>query len=236
MPSPKRRVVELIRSEPLSSVVRNLTFRALDAEPFRWEPGQYVELYSGDSVAQPYSIASAPDPARPGVLELAVTELGQRLQEAGLERLVPGARFEMAGPFGGLTRAGLEHRPALLVGTGTGIAPLRALLQEELRRSAGPPIALLHGARTEEDLLFEPELRAMAAGHPRFRYEPTLSRAAPGWRGRTGYVQAHLAPLLAELGDAVVFVCGAPAIVEEVTGLLAGPLRKAPEDVRVERH
>jgi len=82
--------------------------------------------------------------------------------------------------------------PTLLVATGSGLAPFRALLQDDLQRRDGPPIALVFGCRTQADILWRDELERWAATVPRFSLTVTLSRADRGWTGAKGWVQEHV--------------------------------------------
>jgi ferredoxin-NADP reductase len=219
MPS-RRRKVELVRARALSPSVRSLVFRFADGAPFAFEPGQYVDLYarvaSGFVFKRPYSIASPPGED----LELAVTRVADGPMSTALHAMPPGERAEIFGPAGVFRMRGERERPALFVATGSGLAPLRAMLARDLAEPGGGARVLLFGVRTEADILWKEELEAWAREHPRFRLEPTLSRPAAAWRGRTGYVQRHLAEEVAALGTPHVYVCGLSRMTDEVTRAL----------------
>lgn len=205
--------VELVRSRSLSPSVRSLVFRADDDGTLRWRAGQYVELELGPGVRKPYSIASAMGVHGPSEFEIAVA-LGQGSEP--LEALTTGATLSSFGPSGSLERARTDA-PVAFLAVGTGLSPFRAMIQDELSRSAATPVLLLFGCRSELDILWQTELGELAAKHPRFRYEPTLSRPVDGWSGRRGWVQAHLEELVAPFAqsDADVFVCGLSAMVTD---------------------
>ncbi len=198
-----------------------------EGRPLRWRAGQHVRLLPPPPLRPLYlSIASAPDPARPGQLELLVgTAPGSEL-DRWLETLGPGASLRLEGPAGtlGVPQAG---QPLLLVAAGTGITPLRAILQATLRAlaDARPPVLLLFGARSPERLWFHEEFETLAAREDRFDYWPTLSGPAPGWAGRRGRVQRHLEEALARLTPSSAVLCGPPKMVRQVReALLAGGL------------
>ncbi len=205
--------LELVSASDLSPSVKSLLLRS-DGADFRWLPGQYVELVVPASAVerQPYSIASIVDPARPGCFELAV-QLGP--DTAPLHELAPGARLAARGPLGNFTRGRAPAGPVLFVAGGTGVAPLRAMILEQLADAAPGSSILLFGVRSRADLLWEEELTELARRAPHFRFEPTLSRPEESWNGRRGYVQQHFAELLARLPGAPVFVCGSPRLVDE---------------------
>ena len=108
-----------------------------------------VPTRGGLVMRRPYSVASAPDHAGPGRLDFAVTLVEGGPTSTALHALRPGASVEADGP----NRGWLARRPderelaTLLVATGSGLAPFRAVLQDELARVDGPPIALLFGCR-----------------------------------------------------------------------------------------
>jgi NAD(P)H-flavin reductase len=203
--------------------VQNLVFRVSRGAPMPYRAGHYVDLFppaaSGLVMKRPYSIASAYDPAPPQAFEFAITRVDEGPTSVALHDLGVGAEIDLEGPHGSFTREAGAPEPSLFIATGTGLAPLRAMLQEELRRASGPSLTLLFGARTEADLLWHDELAAMAKEHPRLRYEPTLTRASRSWPGRRGRVQTHLADVLSS--DHVAYVCGLPEMVEDVKDALS---------------
>src|SRR5205807_768641 len=109
---------------------------------------------------------------------------------------------------------------ALFIGTGTGIAPLRALLQEALSRQESGRLLLLAGHRAAEDVLFQEDFTKLAEEQPRFRFLPTLTRAAASWAGERGRVQAQLARIVRDLEPLDAYVCGRLDMVNEVVTAL----------------
>jgi NAD(P)H-flavin reductase len=201
--------------------VNELVLEVPGSPPFRWQAGQYVTLHPEGGTGThegplAYSIASAWDGREPPALVLAIGP------GSGAELLAgtgPGATLAVDGPFGSFT---LPAAPgALLVGGGTGVAPLRAHVGEWLAREGNTPVVLVVGARNETDLLWHEEFVERAHRTPRFRYEPVLSQPSAAWSGRTGWVQAHLPELVATLPPAsVARVCGSKAMVANSLSLL----------------
>jgi len=210
-------VLELVAREPLSARVHRLRFRAPAA--FQWAAGQYLTLVrvGGKEVSLPYSIASAVDPACPGELELAAA-FGAGAD--AVDALAPGDRVGARGPAGDFVWQPEPRQSALLVGVGTGIAPLRALVQAELRRASSTRVLLLAGHRAPEDVLFAPDFAELARVHPRFTFVPTLTRAHEHWLGQRGRVQTRLAEAVESLGELDAYVCGRLDMVNEVTRAL----------------
>jgi ferredoxin-NADP reductase len=222
---PKRRKAELVSARMLSSSVRSLTFCTIDGTAVGHVAGQHVDIIVPTARGLPYeraySIASAPDRVDPSRFEIAVTRVEGGPTSEALHALAPGERVEIEGPAGTFVRRAADRAyPALFVATGTGLAPLRAMLWEEVRVEDGPPLVLLFGCRTPADLLWGDELRAWERECPRFRLHVTLSRAPPEWNGLVGYVQRHAGEVAAAMSGAHAYVCGLAAMVDDVVQLL----------------
>ena len=187
-----------------------------------------------------YSIASAPDGS--GRFEIAVTRVDGGPGSSYLHALPEGSVLTAIGPLGLFTRDADDPLPALFVGTGTGVTPLRAMMRAALARAPKTPLWLLFGARYEEDILYRDEMEAFAASDPRVRYVVTLSRPGDGWKGARGYVQAHVPSLLRDLDAASpearphVFVCGLERMVKSVRELCRGELGVDRKHVHTERY
>lgn len=235
-----RRALVLDAIAELSPSVRSFVFRSEDGAPIDYLAGQWMKLYLPGGLDRDYSIASAPVPVgEPGSdrFELAITRVEGGAGSAALFALAPGTRVDALGPNGLFVRED-RHRdvPAIYVATGTGLAPIRAMLHEELRRDEPHAQVLVFGCRTEDDLLYRAELEALTVAHPRFRYLPTLSRASDAWPARRGYVQTHLPALRAELGDAHVYVCGLGKMIDDVRAVLKTELGVDRRFIHTERY
>jgi ferredoxin-NADP reductase len=218
-----RRVV-VQRVEQLSPTVKGFQLACADGAAFSYAAGQWVNVHiavDGGIDKRAYSIASAPLPAdspHAHEFEVAVTRVAEGNVSLALHALREGASLELDGPYGYFTRSGERTLPALFVGTGTGVCPLRAMIQAELREEGapGPPLTLLFGCRSEADLLYRAEFERLAERNPRFRFVPTLSRALPGWHGREGYVQTQLASLIDPAQPPHVYICGLSPMIDAV--------------------
>jgi NAD(P)H-flavin reductase len=179
-------------------------------------------IEAGDGAPKPYSIASAMGAHGPGELEIAVA---RGSSPEPLDALADGDWVRAVGPSGGFRWVDAAA-PSVFLAVGTGVSPFRAMLQQDLGRAADAPVLLLFGCRTEADILWHDELRALSSRHPRLRFEPTLSRAEAGWAGRRGHVQGHFAELVAPLAqrNAAIYVCGLSAMVDDCVARLEGEL------------
>jgi CDP-4-dehydro-6-deoxyglucose reductase, E3 len=215
-----KRTVELVYVASLAPNVRLLRFRTVDVRAFEFTAGQWIDLWIDTPSGvekRAYSIASAPGMLRADELEIAVTHVTDGVVSPALHALVLGSRIEISVPCGFFTRGGHEREPAVLVATGTGVCPLRAMLHAELASSEGPALTLLFGARTEADILWRDEFEMLATRYAsRFRYFVTLSRPDAQWSGLRGYVQTHLADVIDMAAKPHVYVCGLTRMVSEV--------------------
>ncbi len=209
----------LLESHEIAPEIRHFTFDTPGVEPFLFVPGQWVsfeETVNGESITRAYSIASPPGGNR---FELCLNRVENGRLSPYLFSMHPGDTVEMRGPFGTF----LFRDPpcdSLLVATGTGIAPFRAMLQSRLATHQSQQITLLFGVRREESLLYRAEFEELAREHASFRFWPTLTRPGPDWKGRTGRVQQHLDEALGPRRDIDVYICGLHQMVDEVRAQL----------------
>lgn len=176
-------------------------------------PGQYHRVRVGGAESH-YALASAPghEPFR----YLVRRTPGVAAAWAGLGA---GAALEVSLPRGpGFPLPVARGRPLVLVGTGTGFAPLRSVVEAVLEdRGAYGPVHALVGVHAPGELVWAPELARWEAQGVAVQH--VVSTPDAGWRGRVGHVQEHLQAL--PTGDAVAFLCGQEAMVSDVTRLLA---------------
>jgi ferredoxin-NADP reductase len=200
--------------------------------------GQHIDIRltaeDGYSAQRSYSIASAPGADR---LELTVVRFDDGEVSPYLTTDVDvGDQLEMRGPIGGyFVWEPSDKRPVLLVGGGSGVVPLMAMLRHHHDLDHQSDMHLIYSARTEADVLYEQELAKLASAHR--SVDITLTRETPpGWSGRTGRVDSAL---LSQLGwppaaDPQCFVCGPTAFVEAVANTLVALGHRA-SNIRTER-
>lgn len=184
-------------------------------EPFSYRPGQYLTLWRDASTARSYSLASLPEEGR---LELHIARIDGGVLSPWLhDELQIGDRLEIQGPRGDcFYLPGDDEQPLLLVGTGTGLAPLYGIVRDALRQGHRGPIHLFHGARTSEFLYYRDKLTALASQVDNLHYHPSLvdtSGQAPTPAVETGPIDQILKRHLPVLEGWRVFLSGAPDIV-----------------------
>ncbi len=208
---------EILPATPRSRIVR----LDLAGRSFPYEAGQAVLIAThGAATRRPYSIAASPDDARrDDALELlvGVDEQGRAGAHLALE---PGAAVDVEGPLGTFTlpRHPDERRFLFLAG-GTGIAPLRAMLHCALALPHRE-IGVVYSARTPDDFAYQDELRALAEAG-RIELRQTVTRAeAPAWAGARGRIGRRELEGLVHDPETLCFVCGPPALVDDIPKLL----------------
>jgi len=157
----------------LAPEVMGLWLRLPSVEPFGWHPGQYVDVMLSGGRRRSFSLANPPHDA--SLLELHVRRSSRgEFTSAVFGSMTEGTLLRIEGPLGQMAyRPG--SGPLLLIGGGTGYAPMKAILRHVLETGIDRPVALFWGARRRQDLYEHDWLVALAAREPRLRYVPVLS-------------------------------------------------------------
>lgn len=190
--------------EPLSSDVVRLLLNC--EQPFEFRSGQYITLIREDGLARSYSIASLPAEEH---LELHVRCLPSgQMSEWIRKQARAGDSVRVLGPSGECFYVpGKPEQPLLLVGTGTGLAPLYGILRDALAHGHTGPIHLFHGAVREAGLYLRDELSRLAEENPNVHYNPTTLEG-------DGPVDQVVLTRFPQLTGWRAFLCGDPAIVQ----------------------
>lgn len=189
-----------------------------------YHAGQFVNLRRADGLSRSYSLASVPhaDP----LLELHVRRMKQgRMSSWIFDELAVGEAIDLYGPSGScFYLPGREAGTVLLVGTGTGLAPLYGIARDALLSGHRGPVHLFHGSATLEGQYLHDELRALEARFPSFRYTPCLDGQDPPPGCMAGRANDVAFATYEALTGARVFLCGAPEMVRSAkkTAYLAG--------------
>jgi NAD(P)H-flavin reductase len=209
------------RIDDLTHDVRAIALELCDPPDIDFQAGQFVSFEVPKAglpfpVTRPYSIASPP--ANPHVIELLFNLVPGGPGSSFLFSLKTGDPVSFRGPAGTFVLRDYPDRRLLLVATGTGIAPIRSMIQTRL--PSPTPVTLIWGLRHERDLYYQDELAALAAHHPEFSYTVTLSQPSPSWRGAVGRVQSLIDMHVAGVNDLAVYVCGGREMIGSVTSLI----------------
>lgn len=200
------RIVSIDRLAP--DIVK-LVLRTPPAAPMRFLAGQYVDVIVA-GVRRSYSLANAP--RADGLLELIVKRyLGGVLSDYWFERAQANDLIRIEGPFGTFFLREDAPTDIVFLATGTGIAPVKALLEElagDPQRAARHRLSVFWGNREAESFCWDPVGLGLDVG-----FHHLLSRADAGWGGKRGYVQDAAIDHGFDPQDTVVYACGSAAMI-----------------------
>jgi CDP-4-dehydro-6-deoxyglucose reductase len=186
---------------------------------FQFHAGQYIDFLLRDGSRRSYSMANAPH------------ELTEQEQAVELHiRHMPGGKFtdhvfgamkekeilRVEGPLGSFFLREDSDKPIVLLASGTGFAPIKALIEHMQHKGITRPATLYWGGRRPDDLYLNDWVQAQLAQMPNLRYVPVISDALPedGWSGRTGFVHRAVLQDFPDLSGHQVYACGAPVVVD----------------------
>lgn len=208
---PEERSHVVVARRRVTPVIVELTLEPVDGA-LDYLPGQYVLVCDEDYriPVRSYSIANAPNPD--GRVTLLVTEVDGGLTSTWLAAEVAiGDTVLVDGPYGTFVADPEGGRAVLCLAGGSGLAPIRALAQEAVRRGVPDPFTVFFSGRNQEDLIDQEVFETWEQEHLGFRYLRTLTRASgPPPVGRVSSVLPELVP---DLSEHEVFIAGAPGFV-----------------------
>ncbi|GCL61132.1 CDP-6-deoxy-delta-3,4-glucoseen reductase [Pseudaquabacterium pictum] len=216
------RVLAIHRPAPDVAVLR---LQLPANQRFQYHAGQYIEFILRDGARRSYSMANAPSRLdNPPSIELHIRHLpGGLFTDQVFSTLKEKDILRMEGPFGSFFLRE-SAKPIILLASGTGLAPVKALIEQLRDTGDTRPAWLYWGCRTRRDLYLHDWALQTAADWPQLRYIPVLSDAPAGdaWRGRIGLVHQAVMADWPDLSGHQVYACGTPAMVDAAqTDLIA---------------
>jgi CDP-4-dehydro-6-deoxyglucose reductase len=184
-------------------------------ERLQYLAGQYLEFLLKDGKRRSYSMANAPHDDE--FLQIHVRHMPGGLftdHVFGKMKARDILRFE--GPHGTFFLREESEKPMVLLASGTGFAPIKAMIEHALYKGISRPMTLYWGVRRPRDLYMDELALSWAAQHAHFKYVPVVSDALPedAWNGRSGLVHRAVVEDLPDLSGHQVYACGAPVMVE----------------------
>ena len=185
----------------------------------QYAPGQYLNICLPGGEHRSFSMSS---PQQGNRVTLQIRKIaGGRFTEQMLARTQPGDVLDVELPQGSFYYHAKDYQPMVFAATGTGFAPIKAILESLLDDEDCPPIHFYWGMRSEADLYLLDEIAAWAGRLYEFTFVPVLSRALDSWSGRRGYVQDAIAEDFGDLSEHSLYLCGSPSMIQEAKALLA---------------
>ena len=187
-------------------------------ESFSYHAGQYLDFILAGGVRRSYSMASAAPASDQGsVLELHVRHLpGGQFTDHVFGAMKEKEILRLEGPFGSFYLREDSNKPIVLLASGTGFAPIKAIIEHMQQKDIQRPATLYWGGRRPQDLYLDDWVRTKLTEMPQLHYVPVISDALPedGWSGRSGFVHRAVLQDLPDLSGHQVYACGVPVMVE----------------------
>jgi CDP-4-dehydro-6-deoxyglucose reductase len=211
----KKMPSRVITLEKMSHDVMVIKLQLPANDTFRYHAGQYVEFILRDGARRSYSMANAPHNG-PGV-ELHIRHMpGGKFTDHVFNAMKEKEILRVEGPYGSFYLRDDSDKPMVLLASGTGFAPIKAVIEQMQHKGITRPATLYWGGRRPSDLYLDSWVQAQLAVMPNLTYVPVISNALPedNWTGRTGFVHRAVLEDFPDLSGYQVYACGAPIVVD----------------------
>ncbi len=214
----KKMPVRVNALEKLSHDVMRVQLQLPAHTAFQFHAGQYLEFILRDGSRRAYSMATPPHvAANTPAIELHIRHMpGGKFTDHVFGAMKEKEILRAEGPFGSFFLREDSDKPMVFLASGTGFAPIKALLEHMQHKVMTRPVSLYWGGRRPEDLYMDAWLKELSTSMPNLSYVPVISDALPEdhWSGRTGYVHQAVLDDFADLSGHEVYACGAPVVVD----------------------
>ena len=211
----KKMPTRVISLTKMSEDVMVLQLQLPANDSFAYRAGQYVEFILRDGARRSYSMASAPNLGTS--MELHIRHMpGGKFTDHVFGAMKEKEILRVEGPFGSFFLREDSDKPVVLLASGTGFAPIKALIEHMQHLESQRSVTLYWGGRRPADLYMQDWVAAQLKTMPNLKYVPVVSDAAPNddWQGRTGFVHRAVLQDFPDLSNYQVYACGAPIVVE----------------------
>ncbi|MGE4371029.1 MAG: CDP-6-deoxy-delta-3,4-glucoseen reductase [Burkholderiaceae bacterium] len=203
----------------LSDDVMVIKLQLPAADPFRYYAGQYLEFILKDGRRRSYSMATPP--AENNLVELHIRHMPggvftDHVFGTGATQMKVREILRVEGPFGSFFLREDSNKPIVFLASGTGFAPIKAIIERMIEQGSTRPAVLYWGGRRPHDLYMNELAEKWVQTLPDFRYIPVVSDALAedAWTGRQGFVHKAVQQDIPDLSGYQVYACGAPVMVE----------------------
>jgi propane monooxygenase reductase component len=212
---------EVAEIEALTHDIKRLVLKLIDPPEMNFLPGQYAELYiPGTETHRAYSMANTPESDDRAEFIIKVYPGGRfsGLLDGGLE---VGEKMKMKVPFGVFTLRQKSECDIVMVGGGSGMAPIWSILTHMAEKGVERKATYYYGARTKKDLFFLDEMKEMEAKLPGFKFVPALSEPEDDeWDGETGLITEVVERLEGDLSGTEAYLAGPPPMIDAAIPVL----------------
>ena len=215
----KKMPVRVVSLEKKSHDVMSIIMQLPATDVMQFHAGQYVEFLLRDGSRRSYSMGNAPhtlDPAAPKV-ELHIRHMpGGKFTDVVFSTMKEKDILRIEGPYGSFYLREDSQAPMILLASGTGFAPIKALIEHMQHKGITRPATLYWGGRRPSDLYMNDWVEEHVKAMPNLTYVPVVSDALAedAWLGRTGFVHQAVLQDHPDLSGFQVYACGAPIVVD----------------------
>ena len=215
----KKMPVRVASLEKKSHDVMVLKLQLPANDPIKFRAGQYIEFILRDGARRSYSMANAPHTLEtaPPMVELHIRHMpGGKFTDPVFSTMKEKDILRAEGPYGSFYLREDSDKPIVLLASGTGFAPIKALIEHLQHIGSQRPVTLYWGGRRPADLYMADWVQAQMQAMPQLKYVPVVSNAEAEdqWQGRTGFVHQAVLQDHPDLSGHQVYACGAPIVVE----------------------
>lgn len=208
----------------LTPTVRELEIDFIEPNSLPFEAGQFVMLHvpqEGETkpVKRAYSIASTDKTHSSLKLVIKLVEGG--VASEYVKSLEAGATLELSGPFGKHFFKTPPTKNVIFLCTGAGVSQHYSYLVSKCEAFPEVNYMMLFGVWNEEEIFYKEKLEEAAQKIPNFQFEYVLDHAKEAWSGKTGFITHYLDELDCDFNESTFYLCGNPAMIKEVKGILA---------------
>ena len=210
---PQRKLsCRVVGLDPMTHDITRVRLAVERGGPYSFSAGQYASVFFGDLPARNYSMANLPnDP----VLEFHIRRIdGGVVSPFVNTELRIGDTVTVEGPLGISYLHATHKGPILAVAGGSGLAPIKSIVEQALQLELRQDIHLYFGVRDERDLYLEDHFNALASQHPNLQFTPVLSQATGPTHRRTGFLADAIAEEFTDLDGTKVYLAGPPIMVD----------------------
>ncbi len=216
---------KVISIKELTHDVKEIALQLINPPKISFKAGQYIaievtEMREGKARQnnRPYSIVSPPEEDR--VIRVCVNLVAGGPGSTTLHRLRIGEELSFLHPFGYFTIKSEATSSLLFVATGTGIAPIRSMIEHLLHQGIERPMTLFWGLRSERDLYYQEDFEALSQKYPFLKIITSLSQPTSNWQGDKGRVTEQLSRKKITVENLEAYLCGNMAMIREVRTML----------------
>ena len=215
--------------ERLAHDVTMIHLRLPASERLQFLAGQYIDILTKSGLRRSLSLANAPhDDA---ILQLHLRNYGGPFSQYVFNTLKEKDILRFEGPLGTFFLREDSNKPLILLASGTGFAPIKAIVEHAIHKAIQRPITLYWGCRVRDDLYMNALAESWVRDHG-IQYVPVLSdaRADDHWSGRTGFVHRAVMADFPDMSGYQVYACGAPIVIESALSDFSEHCRLPPDD------